>query len=72
MTGKDLNGLIHHTSFAVSVEESRPILNGVLWELRDGEMKMVATNGHRLARMGVHSRGDRERPRPTSSFRPLH
>jgi DNA polymerase-3 subunit beta len=37
----------------VSTEESRPILNGVLWELRDGEMKMVATNGHRLARMGM-------------------
>ena len=53
VTGKALNGLIHHTSFAVSTEESRPILNGVLWELRDGEMKMVATNGHRLARMGV-------------------
>jgi DNA polymerase-3 subunit beta len=45
--------LIHHTSFAASTEESRPILNGVLWELRDGEMKMVATNGHRLARMGT-------------------
>ncbi len=53
VTGADLNRLIHHTSFAVSTEESRPILNGVLWELRDGEMKMVATNGHRLARMGV-------------------
>jgi DNA polymerase III subunit beta len=53
VTGKDLQGLIHHTSFAVSTEESRPILNGVLWELRDGEMKMVATNGHRLARMGL-------------------
>jgi DNA polymerase-3 subunit beta len=53
VTGKDLNRLIHHTAFAVSTEESRPILNGVLWELRDGEMKMVATNGHRLARMGV-------------------
>ena len=53
VTGKDLNGLIHHTSFAVSTEESRPILNGVLWELRGGEMKMVATNGHRLARMSV-------------------
>ena len=53
VTGKDLNRLIHHTSFAVSTEESRPILNGVLWELRDGEMRMVATNGHRLARMGV-------------------
>jgi DNA polymerase III subunit beta len=53
VTGKDLNSLIYHTSFAVSTEESRPILNGVLWELRDGEMKMVATNGHRLAKMGV-------------------
>ncbi|MBW3535729.1 MAG: DNA polymerase III subunit beta [Gemmatimonadetes bacterium] len=51
--GKQLHGLIHHTSFAVSTEESRPILNGVLWELRDGEMRMVATNGHRLARMTV-------------------
>lgn len=51
--GKDLHGLIHHTAFAVSTEESRPILNGVLWELRDGSMRMVATNGHRLARMGI-------------------
>ena len=53
ITGKELQKLIHHTSFAVSTEESRPILNGVLWELRDGRMQMVATNGHRLARMAV-------------------
>ena len=51
--GEDLHGLIRNTSFAVSTEESRPILNGILWELRDGQMRMVATNGHRLARMGV-------------------
>lgn len=51
--GSDLHELIQRTSFAVSTEESRPILNGVLWELRDGQMRMVATNGHRLARMGV-------------------
>jgi DNA polymerase-3 subunit beta len=51
--GSDLHRLIHHTAFAVSTEESRPILNGVLWELRDGTMRMVATNGHRLARMGL-------------------
>jgi DNA polymerase-3 subunit beta len=49
----DVLNLIQHTSFAVSTEESRPILNGVLWELRDGVMRMVATNGHRLARMAV-------------------
>ena len=47
----DLQKLISHTSFAVSTEESRPILNGVLWELRPEQMRMVATNGHRLAKM---------------------
>ncbi len=46
-----LQNLITHTAFAVSTEESRPILNGVLWELRDDRMRMVATNGHRLAKM---------------------
>src|SRR5687768_18458396 len=49
----DLQKLISHTSFAVSTEESRPILNGVLWELRPDRMSMVATNGHRLAKMNV-------------------
>ena len=49
----DLQKLISHTSFAVSTEESRPILNGVLWELKPEFMRMVATNGHRLAKMEV-------------------
>src|SRR5687767_15297076 len=47
----DLQKLISHTAFAVSTEESRPILNGVPWELRADHMRMVATNGHRLAKM---------------------
>lgn len=49
----DVQRLIAATSFAVSTEESRPILNGVLWELRPEQMRMVATNGHRLAKMEV-------------------
>jgi DNA polymerase-3 subunit beta len=49
----DLQKLIAHVAFAASTEESRPILNGVLWELRPERMRMVATNGHRLARMDV-------------------
>src|SRR5467141_2635854 len=53
----DLQQLISHTSFAVSSEESRPILNGVLWELRPDRMRMVATNGHRLAKMDVPATG---------------
>lgn len=51
VTGQDLQRLITHVSFAASTEETRPILNGVLWQLGDGEMRMVATNGHRLAKM---------------------
>src|SRR5881394_3683336 len=53
----ELQKLITHTSFAVSTEESRPILNGVLWELRPERMRMVATNGHRLAKMDVPATG---------------
>jgi len=49
----DLQKLISHTAFAVSTEESRPILNGVLWELNPDKMAMVATNGHRLAKMEI-------------------
>ncbi|HET6797923.1 MAG TPA: DNA polymerase III subunit beta [Gemmatimonadales bacterium] len=52
-SSRELQKLISHVAFAASTEESRPILNGVLWELRPERMRMVATNGHRLARMDV-------------------
>ena len=52
-SASDLQKLIGHVAFAASTEESRPILNGVLWELRPERMRMVATNGHRLARMDL-------------------
>ena len=51
--GNVISEMIERTAFAVSTEESRPILNGVLWQLADGEMRMVATNGHRLAKLTV-------------------
>jgi DNA polymerase III subunit beta len=57
LTGSELQQLITHVSFAVSTEETRPILNGVLWELREEEMRMVATNGHRLAKMSLPRKG---------------
>ncbi len=53
VASQDLQKLIAHVAFAASTEESRPILNGVLWELRPDRMRMVATNGHRLARMDI-------------------
>jgi DNA polymerase-3 subunit beta len=45
----DLQQMIARVSYATSQEESRPILNGVLWELSAKRMRMVATSGHRFA-----------------------
>ena len=52
-TARELQKLIAHVAFAASTEESRPVLNGVLWELLPDRMRMVATNGHRLAKMDI-------------------
>ncbi|HEX2092895.1 MAG TPA: DNA polymerase III subunit beta [Longimicrobiaceae bacterium] len=62
LTGQDLGRLIAHVSFAASTEETRPILNGVLWQLGEREMRMVATNGHRLAKMTLPIEGDARAP----------
>ena len=60
IAARELHKLIGHVAFAASTEESRPILNGVLWELRPDKMRMVATNGHRLARMDVPVAGQQD------------
>lgn len=60
LSGKELHQLISHVAFAVSTEETRPILNGVFWQLAAEEMRMVATNGHRLAKMILPREGGTE------------
>src|SRR5947209_18703343 len=37
------------TSFAISTDESRYVLNGIFLSLKDHKMTMVATDGRRLA-----------------------
>jgi DNA polymerase-3 subunit beta len=61
-TARDLQKLVAHVAFAASTEESRPILNGVLWQLTADRMRMVATNGHRLAKMEVPLQGGASQP----------
>lgn len=46
-----LKDMFRLTSFAVSHEESRYILNGVLLEISDDVIRVVATDGRRLAKM---------------------
>lgn len=49
IAGSLLRNMIQRTMFAITQEESRYSLNGALLTLLPGEMRMVATDGHRLA-----------------------
>ena len=48
-----LADMIKKVIYAVSTDETRPALNGVLWQAVGERMHMVATDGHRLARYTV-------------------
>jgi DNA polymerase III subunit beta len=47
--GSLMRSMIQRTMFAITQEESRYSLNGALLALMPGEVRMVATDGHRLA-----------------------
>jgi len=44
-----VRGMMKKTSFAISTDESRYVLNGIFFSLKDHKMTMVATDGRRLA-----------------------
>lgn len=44
-----LKRLIDRTGFAMAQQDVRYYLNGMLWELKGGRLRVVATDGHRLA-----------------------
>jgi DNA polymerase-3 subunit beta len=48
---KKLKEMLNLTSFAVSHEESRYVLNGILLEINNNIIKTVATDGRRLAKI---------------------
>ena len=44
-----LKEMISATIFAVSLDESRYVLNGMLFKIKDDQLTLVATDGRRLA-----------------------
>ena len=56
LDAKTLRDMLGQTSFAVSHDETRYALNGVLFVFQGKDIRMVATDGHRLA-MSVRSLG---------------
>jgi len=49
ISGKHLRDLIRQTIFSVSVDESKPILTGELFEIEDNMLKLVAVDGFRVS-----------------------
>jgi DNA polymerase-3 subunit beta len=46
---RTLREMLQQTSFAISHDENRYALNGILFTLQGKQMRLVATDGHRLA-----------------------
>mgnify|MGYP003958431055 CR=1 FL=1 len=63
LSGKLLKEMIRKTFFAQSPDETRQVLNGLLLEQDNGKVKMVGTDGHRLAvirrDLGGNSKGEK-------------
>lgn len=49
LTAANLNSLIRKTIFASSLDESRPVFNGALFNIEDQQIKLITTDSHRLA-----------------------
>ena len=46
---KDLRNLVEKTAFAIPQQDVRQYLNGLLFEVKEGVIRALATDGHRLA-----------------------
>ena len=49
ITKKDFKSAISKTIFAVAIDDSRPILKGVLFNVEDNQVEVVAVDGYRMA-----------------------
>jgi DNA polymerase III subunit beta len=59
-----LKMMIKQTSFAVSTNETTPILTGVLWNLQEGNLKFIGCDRHRLAQRVIGIETDEEQTFP--------
>lgn len=50
---KDLRDALKKTAYAISTDETRYVLNGLLFSFRDNKLTLVATDGRRLALVDI-------------------
>src|SRR5438045_6373186 len=53
MRQKDLHDGLRKTAYAISTDETRYVLNGVLFSFKDNKLTLVATDGRRLAMLDI-------------------
>ena len=51
---KDFKICVNKSIFSVALDDSRPILKGVLFDINNNELNVVALDGYRLARVKKH------------------
>jgi DNA polymerase-3 subunit beta len=54
----ELKNMVKRTVFAVSADDSKPVLTGELIEINKGELNIVAVDGYRVALCQAHTSGD--------------
>ena len=52
---KELGDGLKKTSYAISTDETRYVLNGILFSFKDNKLTMVATDGRRLALLDIET-----------------
>lgn len=55
LPAKNIGKMIEKTIYAVSTDEIRYTLNGIYMEIKDDQLRMVATDGHRLSLMNYNN-----------------
>ncbi|PYL44218.1 MAG: DNA polymerase III subunit beta [Verrucomicrobia bacterium] len=53
MRQKDLHDGLRKTAYAISTDETRYVLNGVLFSFKENKLTLVATDGRRLAMLDI-------------------
>jgi DNA polymerase-3 subunit beta len=53
MRQKDLRDGLRKTAYAISTDETRYVLNGVLFSFKENKLTLVATDGRRLAMLDI-------------------
>jgi DNA polymerase-3 subunit beta len=53
LSQKDLRDALKKTSYAISTDETRYVLNGILFSFKENKLTLVATDGRRLALIDI-------------------